>query len=227
VIDSRVRQRRLALGRLAVVSGLLAAGPAGCLRGTLPPREYYRLSPADSVTNAPRAVSAPPLSGSVGVRVYDTPGIYGSGALVYRVGTTSYGAYPSREWAIPLGEMLGALTQEIVQRRGLTSGRVAFDAPDSKNQPYEWRGTVREFDEVDDPTAVSASVSLAAQLVRVADDSVIWSGVVRESQAVVEARRIESVVAALSAAASRAIARLADEAATDLRRLAAAGARGR
>ena len=225
--DSRVRQRRVALGRLAVVAGLLAAGPAGCLRGSLPPRQYYRLSPADSVSGPARAVNAPPLSGSLGVAVYNTPGIYGSGALVYRVGTTSYGAYPSREWAIPLGEMLGALTKEIVHGRGLTSGRVAYDAPDSKNQPYEWRGTVREFDEVDGASSVAASVSLAAQLVRVADDSVIWSGAVRETQPVMEARSIDSVVAALSAAASRAIARLADEAANDLRRLAAAGARDR
>jgi ABC-type uncharacterized transport system auxiliary subunit len=123
--------------------------------------------------------------------------------------------------------MLGALTQEIVERRGLTSGRVAFEAPASKNQPYEWRGTVREFDEVDSPSSVSASVSLAVQLVRVADDSVIWSGAARETQPVAVARSIESVVAALSEAASRAVARLADAAASDLRRIAAAGARDR
>jgi ABC-type uncharacterized transport system auxiliary subunit len=146
---------------------------------------------------------------------------------VYRVDPSSYGAYPSREWAIPLGEMLGAMTQEILQRRALTSGRVAFESPASKNQPYQWRGTVRQFDEVDSPSAVSASVSLAAQLVRVADDSVIWSGVVRETEPVAVSRSIQSVVAALSAASARAIVRLADGAATDLRRLAAAGARDR
>jgi uncharacterized lipoprotein YmbA len=225
-MTDRVRRHGSAFGRAAAAYLLLASGVA-CLRGTLPPREYYRLAPADSLAGALPSGATPPLSMGVGVLAYDTPGIYGTGALVYRVDPSAYGAYPSREWAIPLGEMLGAMTQDILQRHALTSGRVAFDAPASKNQPYEWRGTVREFDEVDGPSAVSASVSLAAQLVRVADDSVIWSGVVKEVEPVTQARSIQSVVAALSAASARAIARLADGAANDLRRLAAAGARER
>jgi len=96
-----------------------------------------------------------------------------------------------------------------------------------RREQYEWRGTVREFDEVDDPSSVSATVALSAQLVRVADDSVVWAGTVRETQVVSESRKIESVVAALSAAASRAVARLTDDAAFALRRVAAAGAHDR
>jgi hypothetical protein len=86
---------------------------------------------------------------------------------------------------------------------------------------------VREFDEVDEPTSVSASVAVAAQLVRIADDSVVWAGAARETQSVAESRKIESVVDALSAAASRAITRLADDAASALRRVSAAGAQDR
>jgi uncharacterized lipoprotein YmbA len=159
------------------------------------------------------------------ILTYKTPGIYGSGSIVYRTGSASYGTYPSREWAIPLGEMLGTLTEGVVRRRGLTSGPVVFDPAVPRRDQYEWRGTVREFDEVDGPDAVTASVSLAAQLIRVADDSVIWSGSARDSESVREPRRMESVVEALSAAAARAVTRLADEAATALRELAASGAR--
>jgi len=86
---------------------------------------------------------------------------------------------------------------------------------------------VREFDEVDESASVSAAVTVAAQLVRVADDSVLWAGAARETQAVAESRKIESVIAALSAASSRAIARLTDDAAAALRRVSASGAQDR
>jgi hypothetical protein len=46
----------------------------GCFRGKLPPREFYRLTLVDSVASAPRA-GIPPLSGSVAISAYDTPGI--------------------------------------------------------------------------------------------------------------------------------------------------------
>jgi ABC-type uncharacterized transport system auxiliary subunit len=200
---------------------------AGCWRGSLPPRQFYRLAPPDSLAALARVNGAPPLTGSIAIPHYDTPGIYGSGALVYRVGTSAYGAYPAREWAIPLGEMLASMTEGVLRQRALTSGRVEVDPPAAARDPYEWRGVVREFDEVDAPTSVSASVSLSALLVRVADDSVVWSGSTREIEPVKESRNIDSVVASLSAAAARALVRLTDEAASTLRRLAAAGAQDR
>jgi hypothetical protein len=67
-------------------------------------------------------------------------------------------------------------------------------------------------------------VSLSARLVQVANDSVVWSGSSSEVEPVHEARRIESVVDALSTAASRALIRLVEDAAAALRRDAAAGA---
>ena len=73
----------------------------------------------------------------------------------------------------------------------------------------------------------TAAVSLTAQLVRVADDSVIWSGSARETEPVPNARSMNAVVVALSQATGRAVARLADDAAAALRRLAAAGAQTR
>jgi hypothetical protein len=146
---------------------------------------------------------------------------------VYRVGSSAYGVYPTREWAIPLGEMLGAMTETVMEHRALTSGRALFDPALPRRQQYEWRGTVREFDEVDESVSVSVAVTVAAQLVRLADDSVVWAGAARETEAVAESRKIESVIAALSAASSRAIARLTDDASSALRRVSAAGAQDR
>ena len=224
--DSVRRSARRLPARLVVVF-VVAWLAVGCFRGKLPPREFYRLVAPDSVVKAPRPLAAPPLSGSIAIARYETPGIYGSGAVVYRVGTSEYGAYPSREWAIPLGEMVGSMTESILERRALTSGRVSFDPGTARRDQYEWRGTVREFDEVDAPNAVSASVALSVQLVRVADDSVIWSGSAHEVEAIGQTRSMDAVVAGLSAAAARALSRLADDAGATLRRLAAAGAQGR
>lgn len=197
---------------------------AGCIRGSLPPREYYRLAPADSVSLARRDAVPPPLSGAITIAHYDTPGIYGSGGIVYRVGVAQYGTYPSREWAIPLGEMLGALTESVMRARPLTSGQVVFDPGASRGEEYAWRGAVREFDEVDAPGSVSAAVSLAVQLVRLADDSVVWSGSARVVEPVAISRSMGSVVEALSAAAARVVTRLVDDAATALRGVAASRA---
>ena len=210
----------------ALASAALLLVAAGCFRGKLPPREFYRLSPPDSLRTAPRQAVAP-LAASITIKTYDTPGIYGSGLIVYRVGDARYGAYPSREWAIPLGEMLGTLTERVVRESHLTSSRVAYDPPTSRGDEYEWRGTVREFDEVDGPSSVSASVSLAAELIRASDDSVMWSGIATVAEPVRESRSMDSVVAALSIAAAKAVARLADDAGATLRRLAASGAHER
>jgi ABC-type uncharacterized transport system auxiliary subunit len=209
---------------LACAAAILAGG---CFRGTLPPREFYRLTVPDSVVALGRPTGAPPLTGSIAIARYDTPGIYGTGTLVYRVGSSAYGAYPSREWAIPLGEMLGSITEGIVRQRSLTSGRIVYPPSAVAQEQYEWRATVREFDEVDAPNSVTASVSLVAQLVRVADDSVVWSGAAQEMEPIAQSRSIDAVVAGLSAAAARAIARLTDEAGLAARRLAAAGAQQR
>jgi hypothetical protein len=123
--------------------------------------------------------------------------------------------------------MLASMTELIARQRGLTSGRVVFDPASARRETYEWRATVREFDEVDAPASVTASVFVAAQLVRVADDSIVWSGAARELEPVAQTRSMDAVVAGLSTAAARAVSKLADEAASALRRLAAAGAQGR
>jgi len=206
---------------------LVVVAVAGCFRGKLPARQFYRLTTVVDSTASSASAQNAPLAGSIAIMSYDTPGIYGSGSIVYRAGEAAYGAYPSREWAIPLGDMLGTMTEMSMRRSGFTSARATTHSGSARRDQYEWRGGVREFDEVDTPTSVSASVALSAQLVRVADDSVVWSGTARETQPVRASRSMDSVIEALSISASRAISRLTDDAASALRRLTAAGAQGR
>jgi ABC-type uncharacterized transport system auxiliary subunit len=158
--------RRLAL------TGFVTLLQAACFRGTLPALEHYRVALPEPV---PRVSSTPLLGGTVAILPYVAPGLYGRPRIVYRIGDHEYGAYPSREWAIPLGEMLGMLTEQLASADGLAP-TVTYDPPSRRSHSYLWRGTVRQFEEVDRGNAVLAAVRLDVQLIRTADDSVVWTG---------------------------------------------------
>lgn len=210
--------------RRAVAIGCILAGASlanGCwLRGTLPARELYRLRLVDS-TSIPIVVvngRPHPVDGSLAIAPYETPGLYGERGVVFRVGTTSYGAYPSREWAVPLGEMLGSLTESVLERNPISREQAVYDPPSRRSHGYIWRGTVREFEEVNVGKAVFVAVRLDVKLVRSADDSLIWSGSERIERSVTQPT-MDNIVGALSDAAIEVIARLSR---TAVRELAAA-----
>lgn len=224
--DLARRRPRAALTAAASLVAVLAA--SACIRGTLPARQYFRLSMPDSVAAATRDSSTAALAtGTLGIAEYVTPGIYAGGGIAYRIGESEYGTYPSREWAIPLGQMLGVLTEGVLRRAPLTASPAIFNPPSLRSQTYVWRGTVREFEEVDRGRAVSAAVRIDASLVRSSDDSVVWSGSARREGAV-PAPTMDAVVGTLSSLATETITALVAEADSALRRQApsAASARG-
>ena len=184
----------------------------------LPPRELYRLKLADTAT-ALQAVNGngAPLAGSVAIAPYETPGLYGESGIVFRVGASSYGAYPSREWALPLGEMLGTLTESVFLRAPISTEQAVYDPPSRNSHVYTWRGSVREFEEVNLGQAVSVAVRLDVKLVRSADDSLIWSGSARLERPVsLPSDRMENVVATLSDAAIEVINKLGRQAVAEI-----------
>ncbi|GAC1481076.1 MAG: hypothetical protein NVS1B4_26280 [Gemmatimonadaceae bacterium] len=190
---------------------------SACFGGTLPSRELYRLSLPDTAV-APVIRTAGGnrlLRGSLAIAPYTTPGLYAGSAIVYRVGETQYGAYPSREWAIPLAEMLGILTERVLAREPMTTVGAVYDPPSRRSRTYLWRGVVREFEEVDRGPAVFAAVHLEGSLVRAADDSVVWTG-----SAAVERRVMQptmtNVIQTLSLVAGEAVQQLAEQARASL-----------
>ena len=224
--DLARRRPRAALTAAASLVAVLAA--SACIRGTLPARQYFRLSMPDSVAAATRDSSTAALAtATLGIAEYVTPGIYAGGGIAYRIGESEYGTYPSREWAIPLGQMLGVLTEGVLRRAPLTMSPAIFNPPSLRSQTYVWRGTVREFEEVDRGRAVSAAVRIDASLVRSSDDSVVWSGSARREGAV-PAPTMDAVVGTLSSLATETITALVAEADSAVRRQApsAASARG-
>jgi ABC-type uncharacterized transport system auxiliary subunit len=215
-----------ALARAAFLSLALLA-PLSCIRGTIPARELYRIAaaPGDSAGPAVGTDGAPPLAGSLGIAPYITAGIYAEPSIAYRVGDAEYGTYPSREWALPLSQMLGVLTEEIVRRHPLTADPAIYSPPSLRSQTYLWRGRVRRFEEVDRGKVVSAAVSVDAAILRTSDDSVLWSGSARRER-VVTGGTMADVVRTLSALATEAVEELVADAGRSVQRRSAATAGG-
>lgn len=209
--------RIVALALLTVV--------AGCLRSrTVAPIEMYRLVPTAAETSG--GVAPAPIEGltegSLAISRYITPGLYGQRGIVYRVGEAGYATYPSREWAIPLGEMLGRRTADLLQERPLVRGGALFDPPTRRAFTHLWRGTVREFEEIDRGSDVFVAVSLEASLIRVEDDSILWSGGARVERPV-PGGTIEGIIAGLSAATDEVVFALLDSARVSIRQKTANG----
>ena len=217
--------------RACVALALLGA-VAGCrlfgLGGRLPPRELYRLSPPDS--SLERAASAeaapgggagrPALDGTLAILTYETPGLYGESGIVFRIDDVSYGAYPSREWALPLGDMLGQLTARLAEGTGLTRDAPLYAPPSPRSKGYLWRARVREFEEVNRGGRLLVAVRIDAAIVRTRDDSVVWSGSAARERPVVGGLDMPAIVRSLSATGSDVISELLERATRDLGRTA-------
>jgi ABC-type uncharacterized transport system auxiliary subunit len=205
--------------KLVVVAvGCVALSGCGLLNilrpPPLPPRELYRLRLSDTVSAVPvtGTAAAGLLPGSLAITRYETPGLYGESGIVYRVNSSAYGAYPSKEWALPLSEMLGSMTEAVFARRPISRDQAVYDPPSRNSHTYVWIATVREFEEVNVDQQVSVSVRLDAKIVRAADDSLIWSGNARvDAPVAAPTDRMENVVAALSDAALAVISKLGQQ----------------
>ena len=157
------------------------------------------------------------LPGRLAIFPYVTRGIYASSGIAFRVDDVRLDAYPRREWAIPLRDMLGDATETLLEGNPLTAERAVFDPRSSASFEYQWRGTVVEFEEVNRGQEVLAAVHLEADLVRTANDSVVWSGSERLERAVPPPTdSMSRVVETLSALTADVITRLIDRARTEV-----------
>lgn len=187
---------------VAIAAVLVAA--AGCGR-SLPPLERYRLEPVATADTQGAHPGNGRLAGqSIVVLPYEAPGIYADPQIVYRIDETRYGTYPDREWAIPVSTMLADRTADIL-RTAPADVAVGGTTP---NAGLVWRGTVREFEEVNRGDQVFAAVRLQAMLLRGTTDSVVWQGEARAERPVEQKKQMEAVVQALSAASTDAVRQL-------------------
>jgi len=219
--------RRLWLSTLATVC--LLTPLAGCIHGRLPARELYRLRLPENADSSPiqdhdGGGGLPAVS--LAIAPYVAPGMYGDRSIVYRVGESEYGAYPNREWAVPLSTMLGLITEDILRRKPITGEQAVFDPPSPHSYSYIWHGLVRELDEVDRGKDVFAAVRLDGRLLRASDDSVIWSGTARIERRVPDGS-MTGIVETLSQLAAEAVSQLLESARAALPASAASAVRPR
>lgn len=212
-----IRAVRLLLVALILLS---SAGCGNIFRGIFgpprPPLESYRLNipaPAASAATPRRSV----LPGRLAIAPYVTRGVYASNGIVFRIDDVRLDAYANREWAIPLRDMLGDATETLLEANPLTSERAIFDPRSASSFDYQWRGTVIEFEEVNRGRQVLAAVHLEANLVRSANDSIVWSGSERLERAVPDPTdSMPRVVETLSALTVEVISRLIERAQTEV-----------
>lgn len=211
--------------RALVLIAVCAVGCTGCLRTTtMAPIEMYRLLPPAAVSSAAAAREATDdlPEGSLAVARFVTPGLYGQRGIVYRVGEAGYATYSSREWAMPLGEMLGRRTADVMQAKPLVRGDALFDPRTRRSFMYMWRGTVREFEEIDRGNDVFVAVNLEASLIRIENDSIVWSGGARVERRVPDGT-MEGIIAGLSGATDEVLFALLDSARVSIRQKSANG----
>ena len=217
----KIRQTRYGLRILAIAAAALAVEACNplCLFlgrcGSPPPRELYRLTLPDTTAVVGDGGSTIPLAGSMAITTYATPGIYGGAGIVFRRGDIEYGYYPNREWAVPLGEQLGVVTERVLTRAPLSRDRAVYDPPSRRAQTYIWRGTIREFEEVNRGNQVLAAVRIDVRIVRSVDDSIVWSGSGR-AEGPASSNNMAGIVRTLSALADSVVGDLATRARRDL-----------
>ncbi|HKH83400.1 MAG TPA: ABC-type transport auxiliary lipoprotein family protein [Gemmatimonadales bacterium] len=188
-----------------------AASLAACA-GTPATVERYRLAPVS--TRDSGTLSAPPDADAavIAVEPYATMGIYADPQIVYRLEETTYGAYPNREWAIPLGTMLADATVETMRAIPNLGVRVT-DGRTAGSHQLVWRGVVQQFEEVNRGKKVAAAIRLDAALVRTPGDSVVWQGSAASERPVADPT-MTAIVRTLSELTSTAIRQLVMQART-------------
>jgi uncharacterized lipoprotein YmbA len=195
---------------LAQSAGVLVLASAIACVGSPPALERYRLVPSPTTGAAPRPASEETDPPTLMVEPYATTGIYADPQIVYRLGETTYGAYPNKEWALPLGAMLADATVQALRATPGLNAQVSDDRV-SRSAELVWRGVVQQFEEVDRGKDVSAAVRLDAALVRLPGDSVLWQGTVA-LEGPVQTPSMTAIVDTLSQLTSRAIRQLVDRA---------------
>ncbi len=200
---------------LVIALILLSSVGCGVLRGVLgPPRpalERYRLAMPATAPEDP--VRRGGLPGGLAVAPYITRGIYDTRGIAFRVDDVRLDSYASREWAIPLRDMLGEATESVLRTSPLTTEAATFDPRSPGSFEYQWRGTVIEFEEVNRGREVLAAVHLEAELVRTANDSVLWTGAGRIERAVpAPTDSMPKIVETLSSLTAEVISQLVERA---------------
>ena len=200
-LDKRTMRARPNRRLGAAVSVLALAVGLAC-GGKVPPTFYYVLnlpSPAPAAEALEHTAVLMPIRAGRVVR---------QGRIVYRESPEQVGFYEYHRWAEDPPQSVGRSLLRHVRARGTFASVAPFDG--RTRADFILRGELTRLEEVDHGGSVRAEVELYLELVHSATARVIWSSSATESGAVTESA-VRSVVAGMSAAANKAISKLAGQ----------------
>ena len=189
------RPMGVALSVLALAVGLACGGK-------VPPTFYY-------VLNLPSPTTAAEVLDHTAVLMPIRAGrVVSQGRIVYRESPEQVGFYEYHRWAEDPPQSVGRSLLRHVRARGTFASVVPFDG--RTRADFILRGELSRLEEVDHGGSVRAEVELYLELVDSDTARVVWSSSATERGAVTESA-VRSVVAGMSAAANKAISRLAGQ----------------
>jgi len=182
----------------ALSLALLMLGCGGKIRYP----QYYTLELAPTLR--PQAFN-PPKLGTLAVRPFATSAYLRQGRIVYREAPNEVAFYAYHRWAADPGAAVTTGVMETLRSSGPFSLVERYDINDKPE--YLMTGRLERLDEIDYGGAVRVEAKLSANLVSLRTGTTLWAGEATETSTV-EARTVDSVVAATSAAAQACINQL-------------------
>lgn len=172
----------------------------GCLGKVKYPTYYtLRLSPA-TVTPAIK-----PTTASIAIREFRSPEYLHRGAIVYRPSEEEIGFYEYHRWATEPPKTVTESVLDYLRARGDFTQVTIYDG--RSDADYLLSGRLEKLDEVDYYGRVKVEVALSAQLTDIHTGKTVWENSASET-APVEGGDVRSVVASMSQAMNRTIAKL-------------------
>jgi ABC-type uncharacterized transport system auxiliary subunit len=182
----------------ACAAMLLLAGCGGKVRYP----NYYALE----IPPPPRpALSDPRLPVTVAVRRFDTPPYLRQGRIVYRQAPEEIGFYEYHHWAVDPAATVTTAVIDSLRFSRLFSFVKPYEGQDRPD--YLMSGRLERLEEIDYNGSVRVEAKLSAELVNLRTGATVWTGDAAETLKV-ETRNVNSVVAEMSHAVEKSIARL-------------------
>src|SRR5215831_5230584 len=162
----------------------------GCGRGVKYP-SYYTLQ----VPPPPDPPVAEGVRASLAVREFREPSYLRQGAIVYKASPDQIGFYDYHRWAVDPREFVTNAVADRLRASGNFTQVKAYDGhPDID---YILSGRLEKLEEIDYDGGVKVEVAISAQMVNLANGTIVWTNAVSEVGAV-DQRNVPAIVAEMN-----------------------------
>ncbi len=184
------KRRSRKYGLLAL---LLSITAVSC--GSVPKTSYYTLR-----VPAPPESKDPRTSLVLGIERFGAPEALRDDRIVFYESPTQINFYQYHRWSADPATLLTDLAARRLDQAGIFAAVRRLPSRDAVD--YVLRGSILNFEEVDDESGVHARVGVQMSLVRSRDRKTLWSQT-RQAESAAQGKGVPGVVEALNAASVR------------------------